>query len=273
MDLNKFFSALERHEEYPDDYYIGYYGFTVAGVREKLSDIENEDIALTYLNNLLNSIDQINKELKPYCFSSFYEFGQFDFLDITFRDENKKEEKEENEESPYSKAQRDYREFLTKLDFNTINNPVVRIIVEDAKTGRDNTDIHSLRYEFDEFSNWLKKLINKVFIIKATSSTTSEKVEISITNSSSISKLASFHSDLPADLEIINNYIDGLIDSNVKKPKSKIVSKIIDLYEDKYQKIEMFNEKSFFLTLIYDHINHRQPDWTKEKFINYANNR
>lgn len=273
MDFNKFFSDLE-FQKIPDDFFIGHYGFTVDGIREKLKDFENEDSALNYLTNLRHNLNQITSEIEPYSFLKFYDFKPIQCIDPSNINSDKKSDETETEnENPYSIAHKEYNEYLTKIDLNTISNPITRIILEDAKAQRSYTDVLSLLSEFGHFIYWLEDIIRKIFIVKSTSTVNGKLVHTENVSKDKLPSLANFHPDLPNDIDSINIVIDTLIESNTKKQKSIIITKVLNLYEEKYKAIEIFKDKSFFLALIYEYINHRQKEWTQKQFIKYAENR
>ena len=270
MDINMFFSPLEDMNA-PDTFFIGHYGFTVDGIYEKLKNVENEDEALNNLTNLRNNLMQIKTELEPYSFSNFYDFKIV--IDVNNITKNKSKDAQAEKENPYSVAERKYNEFLNKIDLSTISNPVIRIIIEDAKVKRPDTDVLSLLSEFGHFIYWLEDIIRKIFIVKSTSTLNGKLVHNENISKDKLSILTNFHPDLPNDIDSINIVIDTLIESNSKKQKSIIIKKVLNLYEEKYKTVEIFKDKSFFLTLIYEHINHRQKKWTQKQFIKYAENR
>lgn len=152
----KYSSGLERLET-PDTYFIGHYGFTIGAIEEKLKNLDDK-AALNYLIEKRDRIIKITQALQSHSFSKFLD------AETIFDSEDKSSFKFKlNKNNELSKQE--YKIYINNLDLNKIEDKVVRMILEDKKTGKRDIDVLSLVLEFKDYSIWLDKLIRKVLII------------------------------------------------------------------------------------------------------------
>jgi hypothetical protein len=150
MDLTKYFSDLEFNKP-PDDYIIAHYGFALAGVLEKLRNIDDESSALKYLYNVrLKSVNTYNDLL---------EYDKFGVEQIIFDDPSSVDRNEENANK--------FTNFITQIDVSAISNPIVRTMISDIKADRDYITVNALTVELFDFVTWLDNVIKKIEIVNS----------------------------------------------------------------------------------------------------------
>lgn len=156
MDLRKYFSDLEYNEQ-PDTFFIGHYGFTLAGIMEKLENLEEEKSVLNYLVNLRDKVIDITQELQSHSISRFDSTTKIDGNDPNnlILISNK----------PYSQTQKEYEEYLKSLQIDKIKNKVVKTIMEDITTDDRDVNVLSLTTEFSDLITWLDRFIRKVSVM------------------------------------------------------------------------------------------------------------
>ena len=158
MSLIKYYSPLEERD-FPDTFFIGYYGITVSGIEEELKNAKDELTAFSYLIKKRDRLILVNQNLDQYSFKRFYDFSSFEWLEEEIIDTDI----EKKESFPEAKAR--YNAFIKSINLNELIDPIIKIIIEDIKNGRSNIDILSIQNELFNFIKWLDNVIRKLSVV------------------------------------------------------------------------------------------------------------